>query len=197
MEVPPGAADRDRRPPLGRTAVLAAAMIALGAVDFAGGAAALAVAIAGAAAMGILERVAAGRARPAAVIAAVGALGYGALAASPTPAAEILAGIGGLAFLAWLAPRPTRLAPTSRLLEGLVLPGLAVGIAFATGVFLPPAGGLETVGIALLVGVLVAVVLVLGRPGLLTPPQKPLEAARGGPYGAAATARPSTVEGSL
>ncbi len=184
-------------PPLLPTVILGAAMVVLGTLDLGNGPAALLVALFGAAGVAILERVAGGRGRAAAAMLALVALGVGALAATPGPAPELLAGIAGLAFLAWLAPPPTPTSGGRRRLEGLVLPGLAVGIAFATSAFLPPAPGFETVGIALLVGALAAIAFVLARPALLTPPRKALEAARGDSSGAADTARPSTVEGSL
>lgn len=149
----------------GRTIALGAAVLALGALARGGWTAGLAAAAGGVALLVLLERVRGGRWRTAAAIAGLTVLGLEAVAAAPTAASELVAGLGGLALLAWVAP--ARPGGIGRILEGLLLPGLAVGIAYATGAFLPPIAGLATVGVALVIGILLAIALVLGQPGLL------------------------------
>jgi len=78
---------------------------------------------------------------------------------------ELLAGLAGLSFLAWLADDPARPAGGAlRALPTLSLPALALGIAWSSALFLPP--GAVPLGVAggLLALTLIAVALLVGSP---------------------------------
>lgn len=89
------------------------------------------------------------------------------IAAPITFLAELVAGLGGVALLVWMTDDPDR--PPGGLARGLTtvsIPGLAVGIAWSSGLLLPT--GAISFGIAggLLALVLTAVAFLTGRPEL-------------------------------
>jgi len=81
--------------------------------------------------------------------------------------AELVAGLGGIAVLLWMADDPDRLpGGLGRGVSVVALPALAVGVAWASALLLPPGATSIGVGAAVLVAVLGAVAFLLGRPDL-------------------------------
>ena len=94
-------------------------------------------------------------------------VGLGALSlASPlTVLAELVAGLGGVATLAWMADDPDRLpGGFVRGFSTIALPAFAVGVAWGSALLLPP--GVAPVGVAaaVLAVTIVAVAFLIGRP---------------------------------
>ena len=81
---------------------------------------------------------------------------------------ELVAGGCGLAFLAWLADDPARAegGPT-RSPTLIALPAVALGIAWSGALLLPSTSATLGVAAGLLVFAIVAVALLVARPGLL------------------------------
>ncbi len=103
--------------------------------------------------------------RATAPIPALAGLVVGALASPYGLLPELLAGAGGLAFLAWLAEDPAR--PTGGLARArttLLVPALALGIAWASSFLLPSHAAPIGVAAALLVGALVTLAMLVARP---------------------------------
>jgi hypothetical protein len=101
---------------------------------------------------------------PVPVLATLGVL---AAAAPIGPVPEVLAGAAGVVVLAWIADDPTR--PPRGVLRGAVgwgLPGLAVGLAWASSFLLP--GSAAPVGVAggLLAAAVIALAYLFLRPEL-------------------------------
>ncbi|MGI0071351.1 MAG: hypothetical protein ACRECT_04700 [Thermoplasmata archaeon] len=95
------------------------------------------------------------------------ALGALALETPLLPVAELLPGIAGVVFVAWLLDDPWR--PPAGAMRGAAewaLPGLAVGLAWASELLLPR--GAAPVGVAggLLAGALILLVYLVYRPDL-------------------------------
>lgn len=80
---------------------------------------------------------------------------------------ELIAGLAGLAFLLWLADDPSRpVGGAVRALPTIALPGLALGIAWTSALFLRPGAVPLGVAGALLALTLAVVALFVGRPSL-------------------------------
>lgn len=162
----PSAAAREA----GATVVLAIGLFALAALS--GSAVGVAIAAGGVGTSFVLRRWKRGPGLEFAGIPALLALALLAASVAPTPAAELVAGLSGLAFLFWLGVSgPTGASWLGRI-GALVLPGLALGIAIATSLALPGVPTGEGVGIAtaLVVGTLLLAALALGRPATWAPP---------------------------
>ena len=107
-----------------------------------------------------------GRPRAFAPVPALAALIVAALSSPLGLLPELLAGMAGLAFLAWLADDPTRPAGgLGRARMTLLLPGLALGIAWASALLLPSRAAPIGVAGGLLAGALVTLSLLIARPG--------------------------------
>lgn len=92
-------------------------------------------------------------------------LGGLALLSPLTVLAELVAGLGGVAILSWMADDPDRLpGGFVRGLSTIALPAFAVGVAWGSGLLLPP--GVAPVGVAaaVLAIALAAVAFLIGRP---------------------------------
>ncbi len=106
------------------------------------------------------------RLRAIAPVPALAALLVAALASPLGLLPELLAGMAGLAFLAWLADDPTRPAGgLGRARMTLLLPALALGIAWASALLLPSRAAPIGVAGGLLAGALVALAILIARPG--------------------------------
>ncbi len=108
------------------------------------------------------------RARAMAPLPALAALVLGAVASPLGLLPELVAGVAGVAFLAWLADDPTRPAGgVGRARTTLLVPSLSLGIAWASALLLP--SGSASIGVAagLLVAALVALALLVARPGVI------------------------------
>jgi len=81
----------------------------------------------------------------------VAGLGAAAAAAPAGPATEALAGLAAVGLLAWLALSDRTTARLAPALSGLLLPGLALGVALAVSSLLPAAR--QSVGVAALLPV--------------------------------------------
>jgi len=80
---------------------------------------------------------------------------------------ELLAGLGGLAFLVWLADDPARpLGGAARSLPTVAVPALALGIAWSSALFLP--GGVLPLGVAgaLLALTIAVIAFLVARPAI-------------------------------
>jgi hypothetical protein len=103
-----------------------------------------------------------------AVYAPVPALAVLVLEVVPAPVGlgtELVAGLAGLAFLVWLADDPSRpVGGALRSLPTVAVPGLALGIAWSSALFLP--AGTVPLGVAgaLLALTLAVVAFLVGRP---------------------------------
>jgi hypothetical protein len=98
-------------------------------------------------------------------------VGLLALAAGlPTgPAPELLAGVGGVVVLGWVAEDPAR--PAGGLLRGAIgwgLPGLAVGLAWVSSFLLPSSAAPIGVAGGLLAAVVIALAALFHRPEIVT-----------------------------
>ena len=106
------------------------------------------------------------RLRAIAPVPALAALIVAALASPLGLLPELLAGMAGLAFLAWLADDPTRpIGGLGRARMTLLLPALALGIAWASALLLPSRAAPIGVAGGLLAGALVALAILIARPG--------------------------------
>jgi hypothetical protein len=88
------------------------------------------------------------------VVPLVAAVALTAVTTSPGAAPEALLGLGGLGLLVWLGATEPVAPPIPRLVDGLVVPGLALGVALAVSTLLPVAR--QSVGVA---AILLAVAL--------------------------------------
>jgi hypothetical protein len=89
------------------------------------------------------------------------------VASSPAP--ELLAGVGAVALLAWIAEDATR--PAGGWIRGAIgwgLPGLAVGLAWVSSFLLPPATAPIGVAGGLLAAIVIALAALFHRPELVT-----------------------------
>jgi hypothetical protein len=85
------------------------------------------------------------------------------------PAPELLAGVGGVVLLAWIAEDPAR--PAGGALRGAIgwgLPCLAVGLAWISAFLLPPSAAPIGVAGGLLAAVVIALAALFHRPELVT-----------------------------
>ncbi|MCI4330301.1 MAG: hypothetical protein L3K19_00435 [Thermoplasmata archaeon] len=94
---------------------------------------------------------------------AVVGLATGALAAQVNPLSGILAGLAGLALLYWATSSGEGRERGTGALAGLTLPGLATGVAVATGLLLPSTQEQVGAAAALAVGVFVYLAFILAR----------------------------------
>ncbi len=85
------------------------------------------------------------------------------------PGYDLLAGAGGVVFLAWIAEDAARPAGgTVRGAIGWGLPGLAVGLAWVSSFLLPPAAAPIGVAGGLLAAIVILLALLFERPELVT-----------------------------
>lgn len=124
--------------------------------------------LAGVVTAGVLQRL---RNRPRfrdlAPIPALGALVGVAIVSAWGPLPELIAGGSGVAFLLWLADDLDRpLGGVRRAQLTIGIPALAVGIAWASSLLLPPSSATLGVAAALLVLVAVAVAFLFGAPSV-------------------------------
>jgi hypothetical protein len=85
------------------------------------------------------------------------------------PAPELLAGVGGVVLLAWIAEDAAR--PSGGLLRGAIgwgLPCLAVGLAWVSAFLLPPSAAPVGVAGGLLAAVVIALAWLFHRPEIVT-----------------------------
>jgi hypothetical protein len=108
-----------------------------------------------------------GRGRALAPVPAVVGLLVGALAAPLGALPDLAAGLGGLVLLAWLADDPARpVGGIVRAATTLLVPALAVGIAWSSALLLPSSSASFGVAAGLLVFALVALAYLVSRPEL-------------------------------
>ncbi len=89
--------------------------------------------------------------------------------------AGLLGGASGVALLVWLADDPGRPAGgIGRSTLAIGVPGLAIGIAWASAFLLPPGAASLGVAVALLVFVVVAVAYLIGEPATYDREESPL-----------------------
>ncbi|MCI4360472.1 MAG: hypothetical protein L3J91_02105, partial [Thermoplasmata archaeon] len=69
----------------------------------------------------------------------VGAVAFVAVTAAPGAAPEALLGLGGLGLLVWLGATEPIAPRLPRLMDGLLVPGLALGVALSISTLLPVA----------------------------------------------------------
>jgi hypothetical protein len=99
------------------------------------------------------------------VIATLLVLGVSALS---TPTSDLLGGLAGLALLLWLAGAPgAGPRAIARSLSTVGSAALIVMIAWTSALLLPRSPALLGIGAALLVTVVLAVAILLGRPDLI------------------------------
>ncbi len=153
-------------PPLAAAGALAVVLALFGRWPFALG---LGIALASVALAGGLEWVDDGRIRSMAPVPMLAGflLLVARLPAGPAP--ELLAGVGGVVLLAWLAEDPARPAGgATRGVIGWGLPGLAVGLAWVSSFLLPPSAAPIGLAGGLLAAVVIALAAVVHRPELVT-----------------------------
>jgi hypothetical protein len=129
----------------------------------------LGVALASVAIAGGLELAGDGRHRSIAPVPMLAGLLLLAAGLPSGPAPELLAGVGGVVLLAWIAEDPAR--PAGGALRGAVgwgLPGLAVGLAWVSSFLLPPSSAPIGVAGGLLAAVVIALAALFHRPEIVT-----------------------------
>jgi hypothetical protein len=156
-----------RRPPVGATALLLVIGGFLGYVDHLPNDLGVIVVVVGTGLSAGLRSTPWALARAVAPVPVLAALGFGAVASPLGVVPELAAGAAGLAFLVWLADDPAR-APggVGRASLTVLVPALALGIAWSSALLLP--SGSEPIGVAagLLVFAVVALAVLASRPGL-------------------------------
>jgi hypothetical protein len=91
------------------------------------------------------------------------------------PGPDLLAAAGGVVLLAWVAEDPAR--PAGGVLRGAIgwaLPGLAVGLAWASSFLLPPSSAPIGIAGGLLAAVVIALAALFHRPEIVTSEQAPV-----------------------
>jgi len=111
------------------------------------------------------------RGRPLGDLAAVpviGALAVLAAFAPSTAPADLLGGVGAVAILFWLAGEPGKARGSlARAVPTVMTTGLILVIAWTSALLLPRSPALLGIGGALLVALMLAVAILLGRPDLI------------------------------
>lgn len=125
------------------------------------------VAVAGVALAEAAQRLPRSELRSLSPLPAVGGLVAVAVASPLGLVPELVAGASGVALLVWLADDPARPAGgVRRARNSLAIPTAAVGIAWASALFLPSSSASLGVAVGLIVFVLAAVAYLLGQPAL-------------------------------
>jgi hypothetical protein len=156
-----------RPPPVGSTLLVALLAVFLGYLTAWPFYAGILVAVVGVGAATALRAGPSARLRSIAPVPLVLALAIDAIASPLGLLPELAAGGAGLAFLAWLADDPSR-APggVGRARAALLVPALALGIAWSSALLLPTGSATIGVAAALLVAAIAGLAYLVARPAL-------------------------------